>query len=340
MRSVTWLLINVFVLAGCVNAADAPQEPVPLILDTDMGNDIDDAMALATIHALADRQECELLAVTITKDHPQAAAFVDLVNTFYGRADVPIGVVRDGVVGDPSSFTMLADRRDGAVPRYPHDLVSGAAAPEAVSLLRKTLAAAADKRVVIVQVGFSTNLARLMDSVGGPASPLDGMQLIRRKVARLEIMAGSFQQIGDQPRYVAYNVKQEIANASRILEGWPTPLVVSGFEIGTALPYPARSFQHDFRYVQHHPIAEAYELFSPTPQARPTWDLTSVLHAVRPQRGYFDLSVPGRIQVHADGYTEFIRDSGGNRRYLVLQPAQRDKTLETLVHLVSQPPAR
>ena len=46
------------------------------------------------------------------------------------------------------------------------------------------------------------------------------------------------------------------------------------------------------------------------------------------------------IKVHADGYTEFIRDSGGNRRYLVLQPAQRDKTLETLVHLVSQPPAR
>ena len=65
-----------------------------------------------------------------------------------------------------------------------------------------------------------------------------------------------------------------------------------------------------------------------------------MLHAVRPRRGYFDLSVRGRIKVHADGYTEFIRDSGGNRRYLVLQPAQRDKTLETLVNLVSQPPAR
>ncbi|PSO77991.1 MAG: nucleoside hydrolase, partial [Cyanobacteria bacterium QH_8_48_120] len=34
-----------------------------------MGNDIDDALALAMLHAFESRQEAKLLAVTITKDN-------------------------------------------------------------------------------------------------------------------------------------------------------------------------------------------------------------------------------------------------------------------------------
>ena len=73
-------------------------EPVPLIFDTDIGNDCDDVMAIGVIHALQSRGECELLAVTITKDNPLAAAFTDVLNTFYGRGDIPIGVCNSGVI--------------------------------------------------------------------------------------------------------------------------------------------------------------------------------------------------------------------------------------------------
>ena len=62
----------------------------------DIGNDVDDALALAMLHALESRGECRLIAVTITKDNPWAAAYVDLVNTFYGRARIPIGMVKTG----------------------------------------------------------------------------------------------------------------------------------------------------------------------------------------------------------------------------------------------------
>ncbi len=47
------------------------------------------------IHALQSRGVCDLLAVTVTKDHELAGPFVDAVNTFYGRPKIPIGVVRD-----------------------------------------------------------------------------------------------------------------------------------------------------------------------------------------------------------------------------------------------------
>lgn len=45
--------------------------------------------------------------------------------------------------------------------RYPHDLRSGKNAPDAVTVLRKALAAEVDGSIVIAQVGFSTNLSNM-----------------------------------------------------------------------------------------------------------------------------------------------------------------------------------
>ena len=139
-------LVPRLILAGMVSAAswasiaDAaaePDRPVPIIFDTDMGNDIDDALALGVIHALESRGECRLAAVTISKDNPLCAPFIDLVNTFYGRGDVPIGVVRDGKTPEEGKYLRgPVEARDAGQPRYPHDLATGAEAPEAVELLR------------------------------------------------------------------------------------------------------------------------------------------------------------------------------------------------------------
>src|SRR6185437_13326060 len=73
-----------------------PIAPVNIIFDTDMGNDVDDALALAMLHALQSRHEINLLAVTITKDNKWAAPYVELVDTFYGRPQIPSGTVRKG----------------------------------------------------------------------------------------------------------------------------------------------------------------------------------------------------------------------------------------------------
>ena len=121
------------------NLPDGSEEPLLVIFDTDIGNDVDDALALGILHALESRGKCRLLAVTVSKDHPQAASFVDAVNTFYGRGEIPIGVVRDGPTPAASTFTVLAAQHDEAQARYPHVLQSGEEAPEATSLLRKIL---------------------------------------------------------------------------------------------------------------------------------------------------------------------------------------------------------
>jgi purine nucleosidase len=327
----------VFALA-CAGAqpAEAADPPVPLVFDTDIGNDVDDALALGMIHALQSRGECRLLAVTVTKDEPLSAPFIDAVNTFYGRGEVPIGVVRGGATPEPSKFTRLAEARDDERLRYPHDLFSGADALDAVDVLRRVLAAADDGSVVIVQVGFSTNLARLLNSPADKASALDGAELVQRKVRLLSAMAGAF---GDGEPMAEYNVKIDIPAARALVENWPTPIMFSGFEVGVALEYPAESIERDYAYVAHHPLAEAYWLYEPPPHNRPTWDLTSALYAVRPDRGYFDVSPRGRVTVDDAGITSFVPDAQGRHRRLILTPDQRGRTLEALVQLASQPPA-
>lgn len=319
------------------NLSAAPERPVPLIFDTDIGNDVDDALALGVIHALQSRGECELLAVTITKDHELCAPFVDAVNTFYGRGDIPIGVVKDGPTPGDSKFLPLAEQRDNGELRYPHDLMSSADAPDATTVLRKALASAGDSSVAIAQVGFSTNLARLLASGPDDISDLSGRDLVAKKVRLIAIMAGAFEPIEGKV-HREYNVVMDIPAAQALAKDWPTPIVYSGYEIGLNIPYPAASIERDYAYVAHHPLAEAYQLYIPTPHERPTWDLTSVLWAVRPERGYFDLSARGKTRVTDEGVTEFEETADGNCVYLIASEEQRIRTKEALVQLSSQPP--
>jgi len=317
-------------------AVASQAKPVPLIFDTDMGNDIDDALALAMIHALSDLGEAKLLAVTVSKDETWSVPYIDVVNTFYGRPDVPIGAVRNGKTPEPSKFTEpVARARQGEEPLFPHDLRRGEDAPEAVGLLRRTLAAwPEDGRIALVVVGFSTNIARLLDSKPDDVSPLDGRALIAKKVGLLSIMAGAF----GPDRKPEYNVVKDIPAAQRVYELWPTPIVASGFEIGLAIKYPAGSIEKDYGYVEHHPIRMAYEAYLKMPYDRPCWDLTSVLYAVRPDAGYFGLSNAGRIRADEEGITHFKEESGGRDRYLTVTKEQIARVLRTCVELSSKPP--
>jgi inosine-uridine nucleoside N-ribohydrolase len=319
------ILCITMALAVCAAAA-----PVRVIFDTDMGNDIDDALALAMIHALESKGEAKLLAVTITKDNRWAAPYVDLVNRFYGRGSIPVGVVRNGET--PANSKMIevpAERKtaDGSFV-YPRRISSGADAPEAVGLLRGILAAEKDHAVTIVQVGFSTNLARLLDSDADRA-------LVAKKVRLLAVMAGAFPE--GKPEY---NVKTDIPAAKRVFAEWPTPIVASGYEVGLSILYPASSIEKDFSYVPDHPIAEAYRAYKPMPYDRPTWDPTAALYAVRPGAGYFSLSGKGTIGVDEEGRTHFRPDGRGRCRYLMVSDAQRELVKKAMIELASRRPDR
>ena len=303
---------------------------------------MDDVLALGMIHSLEARGDCKLVAVTITKDNPLAASFTDAVNTFYGKGEIPIGICRSGVTPATGKFLGLATKKDNGQLRYPHDLKDAKSIPDAVTVLRRALADAKDGSVVIAQVGFSTNLANLLKSPGDKISSLAGKELVEKKVKLLSIMAGAFTKIPSKGKMVdhrEYNIVKDIPSAKTLAAEWPTPVVWSGFEIGLSAAYPHESIEEDYNYTLHHPLAEAYILYNPPPHDRPTWDLTSVLYAVFPHRGYFDLSDSGDVSVKDNGLTTFKKSDQGRHRYLKLNDLQRKRLVEALVQLSSQPPA-
>lgn len=326
-----------FADSGVLAQSASPTAPIPLIFDTDIGNDVDDALALGVIHALQSRGECRLLAVTITKDHDQCAPYVDAVNSFYGRGNIPIGVCRSGITPEQSKFTVLADQKDDGRLRYPHDLMSGRDAPDAVELLRRTLASQADGTVVIAQVGFSTNLARLLTSPPDQYSTLSGRELMQKKVRLVSVMAGAFAPVNGAV-HLEYNVVEDVPSAQTLVRACPVPIVFSGFEIGLAAEYPAISIERDYNYVGHHPLAESYVLYSPPPHNRPTWDLTSILYAVYPDRGFFTTSESGRVCIQDNGQTTLDTAEEASHRFLIMSAEQRIRVVEALVQLSSQPP--
>src|SRR6202167_4145777 len=97
-----WIPIMACLMANVCFAAR------PVIFDTDMGNDIDDALALAMLHALSDRGECELIGVTLTNAHPAAVPYIRMLNRFYGRGDLPVGAAIKALKGGAGDGYMTA----------------------------------------------------------------------------------------------------------------------------------------------------------------------------------------------------------------------------------------
>lgn len=307
-------------LLAVLAALAAAMEPVPVVFDTDMGNDIDDALALAMLHALESRGECRIIAVTVTKDHRLAAPFCDLVNHFFQRPGIPIGVVKNGKTPEDSAYLSAVCRNK----LYPRRIEDGRQAPEAGAVLRRVLAAEKDGSVVVVQVGFSTNLARLLDS-----EP----ELVRRKVRLLSVMAGNFR----DPKFAEYNVEVDVPAAQKVFSEWPGEVVFSGFEVGESMRVPARGMDAEYAWTANHPVVDGYRVYKKPPYDSPTWDLTAVLYAVRPGHGYFSLSPPGRVRVDAGGRTRHEPAAGGRHRHLMVNDAQRARALEAMTMLASQP---
>lgn len=307
------------------SAALATASPVPVIFDTDMGNDVDDVVALAALHNLQDQDRCEILAITVTKAHPLAGRFVERINAFKGHPEIPVGVIGKGPAPEEGRFLKLAKSdKDSAY-------------PDAIALLRKTLAAQPDNSVVVIQTGFFTNLARLLDSPPDEFSDLTGVELARKKVRLLSVMAGAFQPIDGDADYREYNITGDIESAMTVATRWPSPRLWSGFEIGKAVPYPHEVIERQFK--EGDPLRDAYYLFDPPPHDRPNWDATAVIAALMPSEAFFHYSPEGIISVQHDGTTTFQEVEGGPDRYLILDPKDAPRLRETIVDLSLTPAA-
>lgn len=308
-------------------------EPVRVIYDTDMAEDVDDVGALALLHALANHGEAQILACMVSAPNESVGPCIDAINTWYGRGNIPIGNVRDfhsDYLGGPSRA--ITSRYAGEVAKqFPHRLAKSSDAPDAVELYRKILAAEPDGSVTILSVGFLTNLRNLLNSRKDRFSGLDGERLAARKVKQWVCMGGIFPG-GKFPNGGGeYNVAVDTAAAVRAINDWPTPIVFSGFEIGARVFVGQRLAQ----VAEPNPIRTGYQFYNGL-QNRESWDLTAALFAVRGAGDYWTLSEPGYCVMHGgvpQGYNEWMPGTKHRHQYLIekMAPEKLARVIEDLV---------
>ncbi len=340
MKNLLFLLAAMaLLLPGCGRKTAAEGDsPLPVIFETDLGNDVDDALALDLLYKYQDAGKIRLLAVNLNKNGEAPAEFADILNTWYGYPDIPVGIIRDGAECETDAAVNYAkavvDLEDAeGKPLFARSHPGYAEYPEAVTLYRKLLAAEPDTSVVIASVGFSTNLIRLLNTAADEYSPLTGAELVAKKVKLLVTMAGCM----DNPKTHEYNVVKDVPAAKVIFEQWPTPVVTSPFEVGVQIRYPAKSIENDFSWAPQHPVVEAYKAYLPMPYDRPTWDPTAVLYAVE-GGDWFTVSPPGRIEVTDEGSTLFTEDPAGTRRYLAVTTEQAGTILQHFIEMITSIP--
>ena len=305
-----------------------------VIFETDMGNDVDDALAIDMLYKYNKQKRINLMAVMLNKEGEFPPKYIDLLNTWYGQKRIPIGVsprADKSLVAGTNYTQVVCEKLDEkGKPLYKRSIKDYSKLLSAVKLYRKILAKAEDASVTIVSVGFSTNLALLLDTKADEYSPLTGKELVAQKVKRLVTMAGHI----ENPKYAEYNVVNDVAACQRVFSEWPTPIYMSPFELGLQVRYPAQSIENDFTWTKHHPIVDSYKVYLKKIEDRPTWDLTAVLYAVDPQQ-FFNISPAGKIVVTDEGYTHYKQDVAGKHFYLFITPEQAKAILEYFVTMVT-----
>jgi purine nucleosidase len=231
-------------VAASLSAAEAPPK-IPILFDTDIGTDVDDAFALALILR---SPEFELLGVTTASGDTQARArLAAKMLQEAGRPEVPV------VAGEPEKPLPIDQTR----------WADGFASPairskKAVDFLNEEI----DKRpgeITLVPVGPLTNVGALLK-----AHPE-----VAKKIKRIVLMGGSVaHSYGDSPQPVAeYNIAQD-PEAAQVVFTSGVPILMAPLDVTAMLQLDENGRHRIFTHLT--PLTDAltllYHLWNhPTP---------------------------------------------------------------------------
>lgn len=309
MKQLQFILL--ILVVGCTTAPQknkAP-EPVKIIFDTDMGPDYDDVGAIAILHALADNDECEILATISCNSHPSVAPTIELFNRYFNKPNIPIGIPEKNGVNSIHKNNW----NDSTIVKFAPELKDSRKYPSATKLYRKILSSQPDTSVTIVTVGFTTNLENLLKSGADEFSSLSGIEIVNKKVKKLVAMAGYL------PEGREYNVYKHSEASFYTFKHWPTPILLSGAEIGNSIKTGNKLAATG---AATNPVAWTYAYNFATygnkpAETRRSWDQTAVLCAIRDPEKYFYVCGPGEFLVAEDGYNQWNPNPNANHYFLV-----------------------
>ena len=273
------------------------------ILGTDWWTDCDDAVALRILAREHKAGKIRLLGIGINACMEYSAASVDGFLRCEGVEDVPLGIDR-------------AATDFGRNPPYQKNLSvycgkyrTNADAEDAVRLYRRLLAEQ-EEQIEIIEIGYLNVLADVLKSGADDLSPMSGAEQISKKVKKIWVMAGKWDENPGRENNFARN--ERARRAGKIVCGCcPVPLVFLGWEVGAGVITGGSLRKDD---VLHRVLAD-----HGSEKGRSSWDPMLCLLALTgdvTQAGY-DLCY-GRASVNGEtGENCFEEDAEGLHAYVI-----------------------
>jgi inosine-uridine nucleoside N-ribohydrolase len=164
-----------------------------------------------------------------------------------------------------------------------------------------------------------------MESSPDEFSPLNGVDLIQKKVKHLVAMAGAI------PSGWEFNVTSDSVASQKVFANWATPIIISPFGIGDKIITGKRLISSD---ISETPAKTAFSvcLRQADFDGRMSWDETAVLVGVRGIRDYFE-TVKGRMIVADNGSNTWQDDANGTHEYLKfkMEPEEICRIIEDMM---------
>jgi len=217
---------------------------VKVLLDTDIGSDIDDAVCLTYLLA---QPACDLLGVTtVSGEVEERAALASAICKVVGRDDVSIRAGLDA----PLSGKQLQPRapQKEALARWDHD--TDFAARTAIDFMADTIRAHPGE-VVLLSIGPLTNVAALFDAHPDVAGKLGG----------LTMMAGAFRREGGPGKLNEWNVRCDPTAAAQV---YATPVAGHrsvGLNVTVRVRLPRDDVYRRFTHERWQPTLDMAEVW-------------------------------------------------------------------------------
>ena len=281
--------------------------PAPVIFDTDMGPDYDDAGAIALLYAFADSNKINILATMASTKYEGVAGVLNVFNTYFKRPNMSIGIPKNYAVEqrDWQHWT------DTLLTNYPHEIKKNNEAEDAVTLYRKLLAKQPDNSVTIITVGFLTNISNLLQTKPDTYSSLSGVDLVKKKVMKMVSMAGKF------PEGKEFNVFKDIEASQYAFAHFPKPVYFCGFEIGEHIQCGLPLVHNNA--IRNSPVKDVFRISIPQAAedsaGRKSWDEVTTLLAISDYTPYYSIK-EGNIVVAEDGSNTW-NEKGKNQFYFI-----------------------
>jgi purine nucleosidase len=309
-------LILALTLCGSA-AASAQPDRMKVVLDTDIGTDIDDAWALG--YALKS-PSFQLLGVTVSDgDTPSRAKLACKLLYRLGRTDVPVAVGRQTAAVPPDridyQFTWAEDFQ-GYTP------VAMPAADFLADTIRKN-----PGQITLIAVGPLHNIGDLVRRYP------DVVPLVKRVV----LMSGSIGPNASSSSAVAeWNVKLAIAEAQAVYAApWPLTIVPLDSTTYVRLEEGEREKLRSARTPLVIALEALLRLWSDQPTSRMTLhDQMALAEAQHPGR-FFGRCEAMPIRVDAEGFTRVDRASG-RPVAVCLEPKRNEFMSHYLAQLASR----